>query len=313
MPMDPASAEFDSVSVAVVAICGVTQIVRCLDALMAQRDAPEFEIIVAADAALGDLSQLRGRFPTVTLLSRDGCRTPIALAAMAIQSCRGTRILLTEDSCVAHPSWVARLAATGWEGRGAVGGLVEPEGNLSPAGWAFCYVDFFRYMRPAAEGATPSLSVCNVAYHRSHLSAISPLWETGFLETEVHEHLARRFGKLWLAPDAEMRVRRSVRFGDAVYERYAFGRLFGATRMRSLSPAGRSLYVLLGPALPALLFWRLAAKAFAAADTTRMFLRALPALAALVLAWSCGEWLGYVTGQLPARITTAPEVPESAM
>jgi hypothetical protein len=296
------------VSVAVVAICGLPQLGRCLDALLAQQDAPDFEVIVAADPALGDLSPMRQRYPSVTLLSRDGSRTPIALAAMALQACRGSRMLLTEDSCVAHPAWVATLAATSWEGRGAVGGVVEPGEGASAAGWAFCYVDFFRYMRPVVEGPTPSLSVCNVAYHRSQLAAIAPVWETGFLETEVHDHLTRQFGPLWLAPGAEMRVRRNVRFRDAVYERYAFGRLFGATRVRKLSFLRRVAHVLLAPALPALLFGRLTAKAFAGPETATRFRRAWPALAVLVFAWSWGEGLGYLTGRRPARITTAPEV-----
>jgi hypothetical protein len=298
----------DSVSVAVVAICGLPQLSRCLDALAAQRNAPDFDVVVAADPGLGDLGPIRQRHPSVTLLAREGCRTPIALAAIALEACRGSRILLTEDSCVAHPSWVATLAATPWEGRGAVGGLVEPGEDVSPAGWAFCYVDFFRYMRPAAEGPAPSLSVCNVAYHKSQLAAIAPLWESGFLEPEVHDQLRRRFGDLWLAPDAEVRVRRNVRFRDAVYERYAFGRLFGATRVHSMSFPRRLLHALLAPALPALLFGRLAAKAFAGRDTAARFIRALPALAALVTAWSWGEGLGYLTGRRPARITTAPEV-----
>jgi hypothetical protein len=185
---------------------------------------------------------------------------------------------------------------------------VEPEEEASPAAWAFCYVDFFRYMRPAAEGPARSLSVCNVAYHRSQLSAIAPVWETGFLEPEVHDQLRKRFGDLWLAPAAEVKVRRRVRFRDAVYERYAFGRLFGATRLRTLSLPRRLLRILLAPALPALLLGRLSAKALAGAETATRFIAALPALVVLVLAWSWGEGLGYLTGRRPARITTAPEL-----
>lgn len=295
------------VSVAVVAICGLPQLARCLDALGAQQGAPDFEVVVAADPELGDLSPIRKRHPAVKLLSREGCRTPIALAAMALQACGGSRLLLTEDSCVAEPAWVATLAATPWEGRAAVGGLVEPL-EAPPATWAFCYVDFFRYTGPAAEGPVPSLSVCNVAYHRSQLSAIAAVWETSFHETEVHDHLRARFGELWLAPGAEVRVRRNVRFRDAMYERYAFGRLFGATRVRHLTFIRRVAHLLLAPGLPPLLFGRLAAKAMTRPDTGARFRRAVPALAALVCAWSWGEWLGYLTGRRPARITTAPEV-----
>ena len=47
----------------------------------------------------------------------------------------------------------------------------------------------------------------------------------------MHNLLEQKFGPLWLTPDAEVRVVRNVTFGDAVYERYAFGRLFGAARI----------------------------------------------------------------------------------
>jgi hypothetical protein len=59
--------------------------------------------------------------------------------------------------------------------------------------WAFYYVDFFRYMRPVPSGGSPTLSVCNVAYHRSHLEAVHDLWKNGFLETEIHDALRERF------------------------------------------------------------------------------------------------------------------------
>jgi len=291
-----------------VAIGSLAHIERALDALVAQEGAPPYDIIVAADPELGERATLRARYPDVSMISRAGCRTPIELAAAGIGAAFGSRILLTEDSCVAEPDWVRTLAATVWEGRGAVGGLVEPMPHISPAMWAFCYVDFFRYMRPAAEGTSPSLSVCNVAYHRSHLDAVRPLWENGFLETEIHRELQERFGSLFLAPDAEVRVRRTVTVRDAIYERYAFGRLFASSRLGHVGTGRRLYFLLFSPALPVLLMGRMTAKALGSASTFKSFVKALPALLAMVLAWTWGEWLGYVTRRRPARITTAPEI-----
>ena len=191
-----------------------------------------------------------------------------------------------------------------------MGGVVEPGLAASPAMWAFYYVDFFRYMRPATAGVSPSLSVCNVAYHRSHLDDVKELWATGFHETEIHRALQQKFGPLYLWPDAEVRVRRNVRFGEAVYERYAFGRLFGATRVTHAGLSRRLYFLAFSPALPLLLLGRMTARAASNPEARAMFVKALPSLATLVLAWSWGEWLGYLTRRRPRRITTAPEIEE---
>ena len=296
-----------TVSVVVVAICSLQNISRTLTALRAQQGAPPFSVIVAADPRLGSLSELRREFSEVEFLARDGCRTPIELAALGIEAATGERILLTEDSCLPDPRWVHSLASSEWRGRGAVGGVIDPGVSASAGMWAFYFVDFFRYMGPMGTGEMPTLSVCNVAYSRSQLNEIQNVWRGSFLETTVHDALRERFGPLEIQPDAVVRIRRDVKFRDAVYERYAFGRLFGATRVANAPVSRRAYFALLAPALPVLLTGRMAAKAASSPPARASFIKALPSLLTMVAAWSWGEWLGYVTKKRPARITTAPE------
>jgi hypothetical protein len=146
-----------------------------------------------------------------------------------------------------------------------------------------------------------------VAYHRSHLDAIRDEWKDSFLETTVHARLQEKFGPLEICPDAIVRVRRDVRFGDAVYERYAFGRLFGASRVANAPAGQRAYYALLAPALPVLLMGRMTSKAMSNKEARGSFIKALPSLLTMVGAWSWGEWMGYLTKRRPKRITTAPE------
>ncbi|HEX2721767.1 MAG TPA: hypothetical protein VHM24_02535 [Gemmatimonadaceae bacterium] len=296
------------VTVVVVAICSIPQLRRSLQALERQDVDRTFEVIVAADSRIAGLSALTPEFPQVRFLSQTGCDTPIELTTLGLMSAAGERIVLTEDSCVARPDWLATIAATSWDGRGAVGGVVEATPGISPAMWAFCYVDFFRYMKPVTEGPAPTLSVCNVAYHMSHLRAVADLWREGFHETVINGALSEKFGPLWLCPMAEVQVRRDVTFGDAVYERYAFGRLFGATRIAHETTGRRLFYATAAPALPFLLMMRMIGKARLDGALRKHFVRALPSILTMVAAWSWGEWLGYVTGRRPARITTAPEI-----
>jgi hypothetical protein len=299
-------AELD-MSVVVVAICSLPQLERSIRAIESQQCELTFEIIVTADPRLGDLGDLRARFPKVVFLSRPDCTTPIELTVMGVRAARGKRLVLTEDSCIASPGWLTAIAAVSSVGRGAVGGVVEAMPQVSSAMWAFCYVDFFKYMRPAAEGPAHTLSVCNVAYSRADLVALEGAWSKGFVETEMHNMLQEKIGPLWFCPDAEVRVRRDVTFGDAVYERYAFGRLFGSTRVAQSPMKRRLWFAAVSPVLPLLLMSRMLGKARTDAGLMKRFTASLPALSAMTLAWSWGEWLGYVTGRRPRRVTTAPE------
>jgi hypothetical protein len=295
-------------SIIVVAICSIPQLRATLESIASQDGFDRCEVIVALDPRLGSPDELRADFPAVQFLVRDGVGTPVELTTMALGVARGERVILTEDSCIASPGWLRNLLDAPTEGRAAVGGAVEATEGISNAMWAFCYVDFFRYMPPLAEGETPTLSVCNISYQRKDLDSIASRWANGFNENDINTALQAAVGPLWLRPDAQVRVKRNVTYRDAVYERYAFGRLFGATRIANATMGRRLYYAATAPALPALLLSRMTAKARQDPALQRRFIGALPEILAMVAAWSWGEWLGYVTARRPKRITTAPDI-----
>ncbi len=305
----PGEGPAPALGVAVVGICGAAHLERCLRALREQRDAPAFEVVVAYDPALGDVPALAACHPEVRFVANAGQRTPLELASRALRESRAEVVLLTEDHCVPSPHWVARLAGALAPDAAAVGGTVELAPEASATDFAFYFVDFFRYAPPVAEGPSPTLTVCNVAYRQACLAQIDAQWRSFFHETAVNDSLRRRFGPLRLTGQAPVCMHRHVGLRDALYERYAFGRLFGCTRLDFASRPRRWLYTALAPALPLLLLGRMAGKALAAPGLRGRFLRALPALVGLVLAWSWGEWVGYLTRRRPARLTVAPEIP----
>lgn len=297
-----------SITVAIVGICGVSHAMRCLDALAQQEQSPPFDVVLVHDPHLQGMEVVTDRHTHVRLVSNEGQRSPLELAARAILEADGDIIILTEDHCVPKPDWVRQLVAALRPDRAAVGGVVQADPSIRAVDWAFYFVDFFRYMRPAQAGPSPTLTVCNVAYRRDHLEEIRSLWQTFFHETAINDALRARFGPLWLEPKAEVEMRRTVRFGDAVYERYAFGRLFGCTRLEFCGLARRLYYALFAPALPVLLMGRMGAKAARERASALAFIRALPVLAAMVLAWSWGEWMGYLTRRPPRSLVVAPEI-----
>jgi hypothetical protein len=305
------------VAVAVVGICGAAHLRRCLRALADQRECAPFRTVVAHDPRLSGMKTLLADFPDVRIVSNEGQRTPLELASRAIQeslndltSDQEVFILLTEDHCIPPPDWVARMTAAMVPGRAAVGGMIRALEACSAVDWAFYYVDFFRYCPDRRRHATgriaPSLTVCNVMYRRTQLEAIAPLWSDSFHETAVNSAL-RRFGVLWLTSDSEVVMGRSVRFRDAVRERYAFGRLFGCTRPQFAGRHWRWIGGLAAPLLPFLLVTRMAQSAAGNPVTRSRFLEALFPLVLMVIAWSFGEWLGYLTARRPRDLSVAPE------
>lgn len=299
------------VTVVICGIAGADHIARCLEAVLAQRDAGPFDVMVVADPHLPGVDELRPRFPTARIIRNEGQSTPIEIASRGLREAKGEILAFTEDHCTPDSEWLRRLLAAHKEGRAAVGGAVETPHEGDPVTWAFYLVDYYRYMRPFAEGPVPTLTVCSVSYRRDQLEAVRPMWEKTYHETAVNAALAEKFGPLWIVPDAIVRTRRNVRLGAAVYERYAFGRMFACNRNAySGSRLQRSVYALLAPLLPPVIMWRMGRRAFRLAAARRMYLHSAAPLLAMVLAWTWGEWLGYLTNRLPKDVNAAPEIRE---
>ncbi|HTF86813.1 MAG TPA: glycosyltransferase [Planctomycetota bacterium] len=306
--LSPTPSPAPSVSVAVVGICSAAHLERCLAGLEHQRGAPGFDVVVAYDPNLGGMDGVAARWPRVRLVSNAGQRNPLELASRALSEARGELILLTEDHCIPDPDWVATMIAAQAPGRAVTGGLVEIREGSSAVDWAFYFVDFFRYASPVRAGPSPTLTVCNVAYSKTRLAAIADTWSVYFHETAINDALRERFGELWLEPLSRVTMSRHVSLGDALYERYAFGRLFGCTRLGFCTPGRRLYYCIFAPVLPLLLMSRMTRKALTSRRLALPFARAILPLSAMVLCWSWGEWLGYLTRRHPRSLIVAPEI-----
>jgi hypothetical protein len=266
-------------------------------------------VVVAAAPALGELPRIRQTFPDVRITIGPTVVSPIDLAALAVTAAQGDVILLTEDHCVPDAEWVGSLTRTIQRNRSAVGGAVDPldPETMTPFDWAFYFVDFYKYRTPLTAGIADALSECNVAYLRSSLEALDEPWRTSFHETRIHIALAEQGAPLWIEPRACVRAGRRVYRSDALRERYAFGRYYGYRRIDPPHRHTRVWFALGSPLIPLLLLARMARASARDDYLSRRFLRSLPDLASLVLAWSFGEMLGYITARGPKTMEAAPE------
>jgi hypothetical protein len=295
--------------------CDASHLAGSLEALGNQRDAPPMEVIVPYHARVQGIEELRRRFPGVVFLPVDDLKTFTGeggsrehhdeLRARGVAAARGEIIGLLEDHARADPYWCARVVEAHRRGYAAVGGAIE-NGIDRPLNWAVYFCDFSRYQNPLPEGESPIVSDANVAYKRTALESIRPIWQDIFREVEVNSALRSRGEKLALSPKIVVHQHRGdLRLAGALKERFIWGRSYAMARGGAAGGATRKRYAALVPALPAVLLLRMIATVMKKRRRLGVFLKALPLTAILTVSWSYGELVGYLAAPRRGRGTPA--------
>ena len=294
-----------------------THLEPCLEALVRMPSDSLTEIVVPFYPAVKGISALKVRYPSVnfvevtdlkTYTGRSGSREHHdELRARGLAVARGEVVALIEDHGIVTPDWSTRLLEAHAGASAAVGGAIE-NGIDRPLNWAVYFCDFLRYQNPLPEGETAIVSDANVAYKRIALESIRPIWQEIFHEASVTAALRSRGQQIILAPAAVLHQHRlGLRVNSALRERFVWGRSYAATRARLARLSQRAFWAVFAPALPALMMARMTRMAWQKRRTMNAFLKAFPLTCALAVSWSCGEWVGYVTGRANAAGSQAAE------
>lgn len=288
---------------------GASHIAGCLDALSHQVDAPLTEIIVPYHDNVDGIEGLQKQFPDVIFVpvtdlkrssSKGGSREHHdVIRARGLSAAHGEVVGLLEDHARPDKRWCANTVAAHRESYAAIGGAIE-NGIDRPLNWAVYYCDFGKYQNPLPAGESPFASDANVTYKRSALESIRTTWDQSFREVVVNGTLISRGERLGLRPDIIVYQHRDdLRLGAALRERFIWGHSYATTRGQLLSTPKRLIYAALSPLLPAILMLRMADTAWKRRRHFGAFLKALPFTAMLLISWSLGECLGYLTGVRP--------------
>lgn len=294
-----------------------THLDACLQALGRQPSASLFEIVVPYHPSLRGIQALKMRYPQVIFLEVTDLKTYTGrsgsrehhdeLRARGLAAARGEVVALIEDHGIVAPDWSTKLLEAHAGTAASVGGAIE-NGVDRPLNWAVYFCDFLRYQNPLVAGETWLVSDANVAYKRTALESIRPIWREIFHESSVTAALRARGQQIALAPDAILHQhRQGLRLGSALKERNVWGRSYAATRAGLAPLSKRIFWASFAPALPALMMARMSLMAWEKRRTFGAFLTALPLTCALVLSWSCGEWVGYMTGRANSAGAQAAE------
>ena len=284
-----------------------TPLVECLKALHGQHTPPAMEIIVPYHSRVRDIDAVKRRFPDVKYLLVDDLKTlrdeagsrehHDELRARGLAVATGTIIGLLEDHARPDAHWCERVVKAHEEDIAAVGGAIE-NGINRPLNWAVYFCDFGKYQNPVTAGPSWFASDANVAYKRSALESISDVWKEIFHETMVNSALLEKGEKLVLSPDIVVyQHRANLNLRDALKERFIWGRSYAGTRCSLISGTKRMIYALLSPVLPLILFYRMTVNVVKKGRCIGPFLKAAPLTTLLLLGWSCGELVGYLTAR----------------
>lgn len=279
----------------------------CLTALTQQADPPAMEIVVPCDKRVGDVSRFRARFPAVHFIpsaeksaggNSDWSREHHdELRALGLQHARGEIVALTEDHCKVGERWCATLVREHAASHAAIGGAIE-NGTDRLLNWALYFCDFGRYQNPIRRGPATYVSDCNISYKRTALENVAAMWKEAYHEASINWALQKQGETLWLCPEMVVwQQREKMSLTAALRERYVWGRSYAGTRVAESEPGKRLFYAAFSFLLPALLLARMGANVLRKRRHVTRFVLAFPYAILLTVAWSVGEFIGYVTGR----------------
>ncbi len=299
-------------SVIVTVVDGGEALRRCLDGLLAQRDAPAMEILVPVDVTAASARQVvdevkagrasalvrsveLGRIETRDAPSSHAGQHELfdRRRAAGLAAARGDLIAILEDRGVPRPDWAAAIVRHHQSVPNlVVGGAVE-NGRDATLNWAVFFCDFGRYQLPFVPGPRATVSDVNVAYKRRALEETRDVWRDRFHEPWVHQALEQRGETLLAFPDIVVdQVRDDLRLGPLIRERIAWGRLFGSLRAHRASLPRRLVWVVAAPVVPIVMFARVLRDRAGKPPPIGRFLLATPATFLLLIAWAAGEAAG---------------------
>jgi hypothetical protein len=298
-------------SVIVTIVDGGETLARCLAALARQEGAPAFEVIVPWDDTVAGIPDFAHQYPAFQFPAMGSVSTerPSQSAAgqhelfdrrrsAGLALAGGEIIAILEDRGVPRLDWARTMIAVHERlPHAVIGGAIE-NGRSSIAHWAVFICDFNRYQGPFTPGPRAYVSDVNIGYKRRALDVTASLWRKRYHETTVHWALQAAGETLYLTPELVVdQCRGPLKIGRLLAERFAWGRLFAYTRAREVGTGKRFMLAALAPFLPLLLLARHARLQLAKGVSFGRFLAASPLILLLLISWSWGELLGYLSGE----------------
>lgn len=285
--MSNSSAE--RVTVVIASNAPPARLAACLEALEPQRDEAVEILVHESEESPGDL---RTRFPWARFASSPGALVP-ELWRDGFKQATGDVVAFTIAQMVPAPDWIAAIRRLTAEHE-AVGGAIDPGGQLRLADWGEYFCRYARDMRPFSAHASSDLPGDNVVFSRRRLEEIAPSLETGYWEVIAHPALEQRGVVLWHSPELVVAMGRSAGFAAFVSQRVEHGRRYGRQRGAHFSKLRNVVGVLGSPAVPVVTTYRVYRRIFAKRRFRLHAVAASPVILAYNVVWAYAEARGHL-------------------
>ena len=217
------------------------------------------------------------------------------LRRLGLDEAKGRIVAFTEDSCRFASGWAASwLEAFETPDLVAATGPVEPSRLATVLDDAVFLCEYAPFLGTSASGPrTPRrLAGNNFASRIGEL----PRGSRSIDETDVMAFVRGRGGRVANLADCGVVHARGYSLAEAIRDRLRFGLQFGRSRAARWSSWERGIRVALGPVALASQLLRLAATLARSRRMGGALIDAGPLAAALLAAWTVGEWLGWLLG-----------------
>jgi glycosyltransferase involved in cell wall biosynthesis len=285
------------ISVVIPSTSGAESLAACLDALGNQSFKTQAEVIVLDCGGPGVANAARNR-SAVKLVSFPERKSIPELRAIGMRQSEGEIVAVIEDHCNPESHWYERMLRAHERFYGVIGGAVENDPSITrTVDWAVFLCEYSRYMNPVPNGEVADLPGNNVSYRREFLSQMDDLLETGRAwEGDLHARLREKGVKLYSDPSIIVYHKKEFGFGYFVSQRYHYSRSYAGHRVARKPYGERILRAASCVILPLVLMTRISWTAIGKKRHLRKSFRAVPALAVFLIAWSWGEFVGYLFG-----------------
>ena len=284
-------------SIVIASGAGGSFLFRTLAQLVDQAREHDAEVIVVDRCGPETRRKLAAEFPDVRVLAPELDHRPSVpeLRAIGFDAAQGEIVAVIEEHTRPGPTWVRTILDSFQPDDAAIGRPIVNDDYARRRDWVVYFSEYSNYMPPWLEGDYPGLNGANIAYSRAKVLAHRDVLSTGWWEAGLHP-LLQKDGRFRAIPSLGAYHTGPFDYGYYLRQRYLLSRVWGATQRSRVPLSTRLVHLVATPIMPLFLLGRMAQRVLSKGQLVGQFVLTIPLLLPAVLAYTWGEFLGYLLG-----------------
>ena len=286
-------------SIIVVSYNARATIGRCLFALKRQSVGNKAEIIVVDSSSDSTAEYVREKYPEVRLFTFAKRKYPGEARNFGISKARSELIAFVDADCIAEPNWAAEILRAHQSKHPVIGGAIANGNPESYVGWGYYFGEFVQWMPGTTKQLMEDIPTCCLSLKRWAFDKWGPYLEGTYCsDTAFSWKMSLDHKKLLFNPRIKVSHLNVDSLGRFLTHEKQHGMYFASVRVSetNMTKAQRVLYSVGTLILPLILFLRTTVSVFHKKVYLRAFLLTVPIVFAGRVAWSFGEFKGYLKG-----------------